>query len=335
MQRRMPPSILVVDEDSRTHSTCIELFERSGFELRTATAGAEALEEVRLRPPDALITELALEGVDGLTLIHHARAVHPHMAIVVLTAEPSAASAARAIRLRVDDYVIKHADSVAHLRQTVRHALRRRARESEVERLLEELTELNEQFLANMAELQRANLELEERLRPPPAESEDGETWRVLVVDDDVAIAALLETLLRSQGFEVEGANSGAEARRLFRTRRFDLALMDKNLGDANGVELIREIHEVNPDTRVLLMTGYATLDSAVEALHHGAVGYLRKPFEDLGVVLGRVDEVLEQLREERARHRYLHAFRTRHADFLARYRLLKTKLVTLQKSRS
>lgn len=331
MARRNPPSILVADEDRRTHASCADLFEKAGFEVRGAYSGPEALEAVREQPPDALICELSLPEVDGLTVMHRVRDEHPFMAIIVLTAEPSAASAVRALRLRADDYVIKHADSVSHLQQTVRRALRRRAREAEVERLLVELVDLNEQFLANMAELERANQELEERLAPPePAEDEE-RPWRMLVVDDDATVAALLETLLRSQGFVVEGANSGAEARALFADGSFDLVLADKNLGDASGVDLIPEIHAANPDTRVLLMTGYATLDSVVEAMNYGAVGYLRKPFEDLSVVINRVDEVVEQMEEERAQQRYLQAFRTRHADFLARYRLLKNKLLTLQ----
>jgi DNA-binding NtrC family response regulator len=324
-----PTSILVVDDDPRVHRACRELFAKHAWDLRHAETGAQALEEVEVRVPTVVVTELSLPDMHGLHLAQRLRRADPALALVVLTGDPSARTATRALRMGVDDYVVKSADSAEHLRASVRKALKRRAYDAEVQRLLVQLTELNEAFLANMADLDRANHELREQLEAPD-ESPDG--WRVLVVDDDVTIVALLETLLRSQGFQVGGANSGAEARELFQNNRYDLVLTDKNLGDANGVDLIREIHAVHPATRVLLMTGFATVESAVEALRFGAVGYLRKPFNDLSVVINRVDEILAELKGERDRQRYIHAFQSRNADFLGRYRLLKTKLVTLQK---
>ncbi len=183
-----------------------------------------------------------------------------------------------------------------------------------------------------MSELQRANLELEEQLRPP---DDHRGSFRMLVVDDEAPTVALLATLLKSQGFAVDGAHSGTEARALFAVNKYDLVLTDKNLGDASGVDLIGEIHAVNPDTRVLLMTGFATVESAVDAIHLGAVGYLRKPFNDLSVVIHRVDEALDELKDERAKDRYTYAMRDQNTDFLDRYRLLKNKLATLQQGDS
>ncbi len=326
--RRATGTLLVVDPDPRTHRACDDLFGRS-FTVEHAGSGREALALLDARAPDVLVTEIALGDMDGLALVRQARAAGHRAAVVVMTGTPSARTAARALRLGVDDYILKQADSAEHLRNSVRHALKRHVHQSEVQRLLIELTELNEAFLQNMAALDQANQQLREALEPPA--ERDG-AWRMLVVDDEVATVALLETLLRSQGFEVDGANSGAEARAMFGARRYDLVLTDKNLGDANGVDLIKEIHALHPDTQVVLMTGFATVDSAVDAMHFGAVGYLRKPFEDLSVVVNRVDEVVQQQKAERARSRYVHAFRERNADFLARYRLLKTKLMTLQR---
>ncbi len=320
--------LLVVDPDPRTHRACDDLFARQ-FLVTHAASGHAALEQIERAAPVVVVTELALPDQDGLALVRRLRREHPTMVLVVLTGEPTARAAAQAHRLGVDDFILKDGDSAAYLRHSVRHALERHAHQAEVERLLIELTELNEAFLTNMVELERDNQLLQERLEPL---ADAGGAVSMLVVDDEVAIVAVLETLLRSQGYVVDGANSGAEARALLAARRFDIVLTDKNLGDASGVDLIREIHATSPETRVLLMTGFATVESAVDAMHFGAVGYLRKPFEDLMVVVNRVDEVVQQMQADRDRARYVHAFQTRNADFLARYRLLKTKLMTLQR---
>lgn len=330
MAGRIPTPILVVDDDPRVLRACEAAFAPLGYPVRTARNAEDALDDMRQRPAGALITELALPGMDGLTLIHSARRIDPQIAAIVLTGHPSARTASRALRMGVDDYLIKDADSMGHLRRAVPRALRRRAHEAETARLLTDLAALNEEFLQSIVELQAANLQLEDRLRPPT--SEEGQL-RVLVIDDDAPVVAVLETLLNSQpGMRVTGVTSAEEARAELEAGRFDLVMADKNLGDADGVDLIGEIHARWPETAVVLMTGYATLESAVAALEHGAVAYLRKPFDDLDAVLDRVAEVRRRIEEDRRRRRYLHTLRERNADFLARYRLIKNKLLTLQR---
>lgn len=321
-------TVLVVDDDPRVGRACADLLGRT-FDVIAVGSGKEAVQHMRRSPPDAVITELELPGMDGLTLMRLIRRDHPDVATLILTEVPSARSASRALRLGVDDYIIKGADSAGQLRQALRRAMQTRARDAEVKRLLIELTELNEAFLEEMATLHKANLELEARLQAPEARRG---AWRMLVIDDEAPTVALLRDLLRSQGFEVDGAGSGAEARALFTERRYDLVLTDKNLGDANGVELIEEIHAVHPETRVLLMTGFATVESAVDAMHLGAVGYLRKPFRDLEQVIERVDEVLDDIKEESERAQYNYAMRSRNVEFVNRFKLLKTKLMTVQR---
>ncbi len=243
---RRNATILVVDGDSRIHKACSQAF--SDFDVRIASNADEASTAFEASKPGALVVETTLDGgVDGLTLVDQLRTSDPDLAVVVLTATPSAQSAVRALRLGVDDYLIKRTDSMSQLKQSVRDGIRTHTRRAEVSRVLHELTELNDAFLENMQTLQRANLDLESKF--DAAGDQDPDAWRVLVVDDDVSIVALLETLLRSQGFEVDGANSGAEARSLFAEQRFDVVVTDKNLGDADGVELIGEIHVASPDS--------------------------------------------------------------------------------------
>ncbi len=316
-----------MDADERIHKACRKALD--GYDLVYASEGEDALGKFDSVPAAAVITELVLEGgMDGLTLVDRLRQRDPDIAALVLTDHPSAQTAVRALRLSVDEFLIKQSDSMSQLRQAVREAIRERTRRAELVRVLGELTELTDAFLSGMQALQKENLELGARL--DAREAGGGSAPRVLVIDDEVAIVALIEALLRSQGYEVDGANSGAEARALLADSRYDVVLTDKNLGDADGVELIAEVHRRAPETRVLLMTGYATVDSAVNAVNLGAAGYLRKPFEDLGVVINRVEELMADLKREREEVDYVRAFRERHGDFLARYRMVQMKVATL-----
>ncbi len=312
------------------YSVFESLFGPAGFLVVGVPTAEEALDVLALRRPAALVTELLLGAMDGLTLLRQVRRERPGLPIIVCTEAPSAYSAAQALRDGADDYCLKRRDTAAHLRSAIRRAMRRRAHQGEIERLLKEIAELNDRFLSAMVELERENQVLMERLRsevPPP------EGFRVLVVDDDVSIVAVLEALLRSQpGIDVTGLTHGAEARLALANEVFDLVLTDVQLGDDNGVDLAAWIHENRPSTAVALMTGFATADSAVAAIREGVIGYLQKPFTDLDEVLGKVLEVKDKLEAERRQNAWMRAFHARNADFMARYRLLKTKLTTLQR---
>jgi two-component system, NtrC family, response regulator AtoC len=100
-----------------------------------------------------------------------------------------------------------------------------------------------------------------------------------LLVDDDVSFQAALAELVRAEGFSVETAASLGEARTYLREHMPDLALVDLRLPDGSGLELLREI-DSQVATEIVLITGNATVDSAVEALRSGASDYLTKPVD-------------------------------------------------------
>ena len=110
---------------------------------------------------------------------------------------------------------------------------------------------------------------------------------RLLVVDDEESLAEFLRLLFEKEGYDVRIANSVAEARQQFGTRTFDLVLCDILMPDGNGLELLKEIKEKQPATAVIMMTAYASNQSAIEAMKLGAFNYISKPFnvEELTVV--------------------------------------------------
>jgi DNA-binding NtrC family response regulator len=103
--------------------------------------------------------------------------------------------------------------------------------------------------------------------------------YSVLVVDDEVSVTGALEIVLSDAGYEVLTAHSIAEANRILNDRYFDLIITDFRLSDATGIDLLAQIKRDSPDTEVILMSAYGSLDITIEAIKRGAFYYLEKPY--------------------------------------------------------
>jgi DNA-binding response OmpR family regulator len=124
---------------------------------------------------------------------------------------------------------------------------------------------------------------------------------QILVVDDERAVRMMLETALRAQGYRVQCAASGHEARDLVSDEEFDLVLLDLQLGDMDGIEVLREVKSRWPATEVILLTAHGSINSAIAALRHGAFDYLLKPAQ-IQDIRERVERGLEQRRKVQQR---------------------------------
>lgn len=100
----------------------------------------------------------------------------------------------------------------------------------------------------------------------------------VLIVDDEIRFSSSLEFLLKAEGYHVHVANTGEAAFALLKEHSFSAALVDINLPDTSGNQIAARIGEEHPGTAVIILTGNATIDNAVESLRQGVYDYLRKP---------------------------------------------------------
>jgi len=137
----------------------------------------------------------------------------------------------------------------------------------------------------------------------------------VLVVDDEALYRRAMERILRRVGYGVVMARESAEALQILSQQPIDLILCDIQMPGINGLELVRQVREVEPDLPCIVMTGYNTPENSIEALQAGAFWYLEKPFEQgaLDVVRRLVEQAIEHSRlksENRQLHRQL---RSRH----------------------
>ncbi len=104
-------------------------------------------------------------------------------------------------------------------------------------------------------------------------------THRILVVDDESAIRDVLSTVLTAEGYTISTATDLPEALRLITEDVFDIVITDLKLPKGNGIEVLRQIKRLNLDTLGIVITGYGSIESAIEALRTGAYDYITKPF--------------------------------------------------------
>ncbi len=113
---------------------------------------------------------------------------------------------------------------------------------------------------------------------------------RILIVDDDESIRKVLATILEEEGYVVDTAENGQEAIKKSNTKLYNLATVDFRLPDMEGTKLLSMMKETTPKMVKIIITGYPSLQNAVEAVNRGADGYIVKPFN--------VDDVLNTIRE-------------------------------------
>ncbi len=113
---------------------------------------------------------------------------------------------------------------------------------------------------------------------------------RILIVDDEQIALKNLEHIMKKEGYEVVGTQSGQNALKLLEDQQFDLVLTDLKMEKVDGVQILKRSRELHPDTEVVMITGYASIESAIQVMKKGAYDYIAKPF--------KLDEVRKVVRE-------------------------------------
>src|SRR5580700_2664079 len=133
--------------------------------------------------------------------------------------------------------------------------------------------------------------------------------FRVLVVEDEELMRAIIVQLLRREGYEIFEANAADTALQIFEREKIDLAVLDLNLsGGGSGLDLLGKMHELDSEVMGVIVTAYASIESAVEALRQGAYDYITKPFanDHLKAVVRKALEYKAAFRENRFLRREL-----------------------------
>ncbi|MEZ4323335.1 MAG: sigma-54 dependent transcriptional regulator [Myxococcota bacterium] len=255
----MKPRVLVVDDDDANRVTLERILSRAGYDVSHAASGREAMETMRVQPPDLVLTDLKMPGMSGIDLLKAAKVVDPAIEVVVMTAYGTVETAVEAMKEGAYDFVAKPLKRL-ELTTVLEKALEKRMLLLENKRLREQLAEVGEGDIIGNSQGMRALLDEVEQVAPSDAtvllsgESGTGKgrlarTIHRMSARRDrrlvtVNCAAIPETLLESELFGYEkGAFTGATGRK---EGRFDLA--------RGGTLFLDEITEMKPAIQVRLL---------------------------------------------------------------------------------
>ena len=118
----------------------------------------------------------------------------------------------------------------------------------------------------------------------------------ILIIDDEKIALRNLEHVMKKEGYSVVATQSGQNALRILEEQSFDIVLTDLRMEKVDGMQILKRCHELYPETEVIMITGFATLETAVETMKHGAFYYISKPFK-LDEVRKVVKEAIEKVR--------------------------------------
>ncbi|HEY0427649.1 MAG TPA: sigma-54 dependent transcriptional regulator [Pyrinomonadaceae bacterium] len=125
-------------------------------------------------------------------------------------------------------------------------------------------------------------------------------TKKALIIDDDIPTLELMKFQLNEEGFSVMTAERGQKGIKFVEENEFDIILTDLHLPDISGIEMVRQCKEISPDTEIIMVTGFGSMEKAIEATKAGAFYYVEKPieFEELFVLIEKAVERKQQAKE-------------------------------------
>lgn len=128
----------------------------------------------------------------------------------------------------------------------------------------------------------------------------------ILVIDDERRLAESLASLLRGCGYQVTASHTGPDGLRLLSERAFDLVITDLRMAEVDGFDIVRHVADHCPDTGLIIMTGHASTETAIEALHQRVADYIPKPF-DFEFLKGSIEKVFARQEADRLRRDLAH----------------------------
>jgi CheY-like chemotaxis protein len=248
-------SILCVDDDPEVLEMLKEYFTLQGFVVFTASNGVEAFLQVKQWMPRAVVMDLFMPRLGGIGALARIKTLNPGIAVILMSGMINALDLVTEAGLRVDGMLSKPLN----------------------------LTKLSD-TLARVGIVAPGALAAGHGShRPRPIRA------RVLAVDDELEVRKMLSEHLREKGYDVREAADGEEALALIPEYRPNIVLLDLMMAGMDGMETLRHVKAIAPETCVIMITAIEEIESAQAALAHGASDYVTKPFS-----LQYLDSVLE-----------------------------------------
>jgi len=278
--------LLLVDDEEEYVRTMAARLAMRDVSSRVALSGEEALKAVAAEPPDVMVLDLRMPGIDGMEVLERVRTEHPRVQVIILTGHGSEREEQEARRLGAFEYLQKPTDA-RQLLKTVRAAWKKS---------LTVLRESADGFsrvmtAAAMAEgglPEEARQELrrpaqkrpEEVVARTPGGVAEAPALRVLFVDDEEDFVTTMVERMRLRDLGGEVALSGSEALAKIEAEVPDVMVLDLRMPGMDGMEVLRHVRKAYPGVEVIIMTGHGSEQDEEEARRLGVFDYLRKPVD-------------------------------------------------------
>lgn len=243
-----PRPVVLADDDDQFRQTIAELLEDRGFVVHQAANGLEAILAIKELRPSAVVLDLFMPRLGGLETLNRIRAFDPTIRIVVVTGV---------------------ADRAVHRQALLLGATALFTKPIVVEDLVELLS--GPTIGSDAARHDRPKRQ---------GGTSDRSVGPVLIVDDEPDIREVLGEFLGREGFLTQAASDGRTAIKLVSEERPPVVLLDVVMPNLEGLEALMLIRGIAPETRVIMISGKATLDVAKRALAYGAFDFLEKPLD-------------------------------------------------------
>lgn len=254
--RSEPRHILLMEDDATVAKGLKLVLDEEGYGVDVATTGQGALDSAEQKAFDLLVADLRLPDMDGMEVIRQVKQTRPETGVIVITGYANVHTAVDAMKTGAFDYLSKPFTEADFLGRVAAAMQKRKQRDGK------------------------------EAVAPDEAAPEEpGETaaagLRVLVVEDEPSVANGIRMILNEQGFDTEIAGTGEAGINMITDAHFDLLVIDLRLPDMDGKQVIRQAAQQLPGTPVIVITGYVSVPSAVDALRMNVSDYLAKPFTE------------------------------------------------------
>jgi len=273
------PKILIVDDDRDNVKLIKAKLSGQAYVIDTAYDGIQALTQLEQEPPDLILLDIMMPGIDGFEVTRRIKAdpATAEIPIILLTALDGAEDKARGMQVGADEYLTKPVKTV-ELRARVSSLLKL----SNYKSRLQIRVESERQLYYN------------NRNRAEPLKRPHGQN--VLIVEDDPKDINLLAEYLKAQPYGIQAVKNASDALKFLLNEKVDLVLLDIMLPDIDGFKLCQQI-KASDDTRdvqVIFITGLDGLESKIKGIEQGADDYLVKPINRLEL-LARIEVLLKK----------------------------------------
>lgn len=270
------------------------------------------LKELDSFSPDIIMADYTLPSYDGLSALRITKELRPELPFIFVSGTIGEDFASACLKSGADDYVLKN--SLSRLIPAMDGALRR-------------IEQRPDKGLYEKSH---------EGLKPDVTVTKgDGKMGNplVLIIDDDTGLRKTLSDILRVKGYKTLSAKDGAEGIDLLRKNSVKVALIDLRLPDMSGIDVLAMIREERPLTQAIILTGNATLESAIDATYRGAFSYLQKPYDIDQLLLHMKRAIEKQQSDEKINSQSLELQRN-NSELKALYDISKSisKTIELEK---